>query len=98
MTPAVAEVVQLYLDNATYAEREDEPSLKDATQGNPISHSQLINLSTWMKLHGAKLRRNGKTLPVHLGDLLKGCTVYIPPKPAPKEQVGFQSRVKGFSY
>jgi hypothetical protein len=102
MTPAVAEVVQLYLDHAKHHPLPGEPSLEAPVQGNPISHGQLIDISKFLSTGASNLqldRPDGSRLPAHLSDLLKGCSIYTPPKKPRAEQAGlccaFVSRSNG---
>jgi len=86
MTPAVAEVVQLYLDHAPDAQSlTDDPSLNAAAEGNPISHSQLIEISRYLNADAGKLylapTAGGRSRPSRLSDLLRGCSIYIQPRP-----------------
>jgi hypothetical protein len=90
MTPAVAEVVQLYLDHAPHAQSlTDEPSLDAAAEGNPISHRQLIEISRYLNADAGNLnlaRHDGRSRPSRLSELLRGCSVYIHPRqPKPKQ-------------
>jgi hypothetical protein len=54
-----------------------EPSLSNPTLGNPISHSQVIDLWKELKAHSPRPRT--------LDSLLRGTRVYIPP-PEPKPE------------
>lgn len=45
--------------------------------GNPVSHSQILELSKELKKHNIE--------PYHLDALLQGSTIWIAPKPTPKE-------------
>jgi TMEM199 family protein len=88
MTPAVAEVVELYLQS-NLDKQDQDPSLKSPAEGNPISHGQLIDISRFLKrnrdrVHAAK---DGTPFPTRLEELLRGCTVYIPPKIESKPKV-----------
>lgn len=98
MTPgivrAVAKAGQLSPDDYARLQRADEPALADAKPGNPISHSQLIDLSKLLKKH---LPRAGSETPVAneeapqnaveepvptaLASLLANTTLYTPPPP-----------------
>ncbi|KAF2803150.1 uncharacterized protein BDZ99DRAFT_175209 [Mytilinidion resinicola] len=57
-----------------------EPSLNTPAPGNPISHSQLVDLSKLLKTHNPS-----NTPTSHLNSLLRGSKVYIPPPPPKKE-------------
>jgi hypothetical protein len=61
-----------------------EPSLADPEVGNPISHSQLIDISKLLKQHPPADKKDIK-LDYHLNTLLKGSKIYIPPPPPKKE-------------
>jgi TMEM199 family protein len=86
MTPAVAEVVELFLEHVP-KENLQEPSLESPAEGKPISHGQLIDISHYLKANGIKSTKNGKSLPTRLEELLKGCSIYKPPKPQSKPKV-----------
>ena len=65
----------------------EEPSLFDPKIGNPISHSQIIDLSRQLKEQGLPF--------CSLELLLRGSRVYIPPSPPKPEPVSrhiFQTR------
>jgi hypothetical protein len=86
MTPAVAEVVQLYLEKVPQ-KHPPEPLLDSPAEGKPISHSQLIDISRYLKANGIKTTKDGQNLPTRLEELLKGCSVYTPPKTESKPKV-----------
>ena len=86
MTPAVAEVVQVYLEKVPQ-DHPQEPLLDSAAEGKPISHSQLIDISRYLKVNGIKTTKDGKSLPTRLDELLKGCSIYTAPKPESKPKV-----------
>jgi hypothetical protein len=89
MTPAVAEVVQLYLDHAPKSKTQsvtDDPSLNAAAEGSPISHSQLIEISRYLNAFNP-VRADGTSRPARLSDLLRGCSVYTQPRPPKPKQV-----------
>jgi hypothetical protein len=81
MTPAIVRALEV----AEQTSREDfenlqqpsEPTLAAPKAGNPISHGQLIDLSTLLKRHA---------LPTTLDALLHGSSVYMPPPPPAKPQ------------
>jgi TMEM199 family protein len=88
MTPAIVAAVNLYLDGRDYTWRSDEPSLADADVGKPISHGQLIDIANYLRENQETIQRkskDGNDTPVHLAELLRGSTVYIP-KPRPKPE------------
>jgi hypothetical protein len=81
MTPVVAEVVQYYLENVG-DEADQDPSLHSPSEGNPISHGQLIDICTYLKRVKSQPRghKDGRPLPTSLDELLKGCSIYPSPK------------------
>ncbi|KAJ4375317.1 hypothetical protein N0V83_002403 [Neocucurbitaria cava] len=64
MTPgiarAVARAAELSSDDLAKLQQPDEPALADPKPGNPISHSQLIDLSKLLKQHSSTLPKNPK--------------------------------------
>ena len=95
MTPAVAEVVELYLQNNS-DKRDEDPTLTSPAEGNPISHEQLVDISHFLKANRDRLRtaKDGSPLPTRLEQLLKGCALYKPPKVEKKEKVsGHKNRI-----
>jgi hypothetical protein len=95
MTPAVVAAVTTHNKFRTAfrtaaPQQQEEPSLEDAKVGNPISHSQLIVISKFLKEHKDEVeggRDNATPPPFHLCDLLRGCGIYIPPPPPKPETV-----------
>jgi hypothetical protein len=87
MTPALVEVVQLYVEKSASNPVDNEPLLQDPAEGNPISHSQIIEISKWISSSDGKSHFSGNTVPTRLNDLLKGCRIYQPPKEQPKQPV-----------
>ena len=79
VTPLIAEGLQLVDLSAELLPSDGEPSLKDATVGNPISHGQIVELWTLLRTKG----HNGFTLE----GLLRGSKVYVPPPPPKPEPV-----------
>ncbi|KAI1139324.1 endoplasmic reticulum-based factor for assembly of V-ATPase-domain-containing protein [Hypoxylon sp. FL0543] len=88
MTPPIVEALNRLIeveadDSSHISERETdstvngEPSLKDPTPGNPISHGQIIDV--WKRL------KNGSEKAIRLEVLLRGATIYIPPPPPKPE-------------
>jgi TMEM199 family protein len=69
-----------------------EPLLAEPGVGNPISHSQLLDVAKVLKKHSAELDGTAHTddaVSYRLNDLLRGSKVYVaPPKPKP-EPVSF---------
>lgn len=90
MTPALVDVVKLYLEHASTIERgqQDQVSLEEPREGKPISHAQVITISKWLSSRQSDSRESNQNLPRRLDGLLKGCRVYQAPKVEPKEQVG----------
>jgi hypothetical protein len=88
MTPTVAEVVELYLQNNPDIPAQD-PSFESPAEGNPISHGQLIEISLFIKANQDRFHtdKDGNPLPTRLEELLKGCTVYKAPKAESKPKV-----------
>lgn len=87
MTPAMVEAVQVYNANPPpWSKRpppSSEPSFENAVVGNPISHGQVIKLSTHLREQGAPEERHErcseKLSSYHLDDLLRGSRVYVQP-------------------
>jgi hypothetical protein len=65
--------------NLKRASTTTEPSLSNPKAGNPISHGQVIDLSTQMKAEALQ--------PSRLEELLRGSGVYIPPPKSKPEPV-----------
>ncbi|KAF1916342.1 endoplasmic reticulum-based factor for assembly of V-ATPase-domain-containing protein [Ampelomyces quisqualis] len=80
MTPAIVQALetadQLCPSDYANLQRPTEPALANAQPGNPVSHTQLINLSKLLKKHA----------PTTLSSLLAHTSLYTPPAPprAPK--------------
>jgi hypothetical protein len=88
MTPAIAAAVKVFTEDENFKQLEDEPSLEAPEAGNPISHGQLIDISKYLKAHPSKVTGKSvdrKEVPTYLNELMKGCTVYVPP-PKPKAE------------
>lgn len=93
MTPgivrAVAKARHLSADEYEKLQHADEPTLAEPKAGNPISHSQLIDLSKLLKSYVFKdtqessenTQDTGEPTPTTLAALLANTTVYIPPPP-----------------
>ena len=79
VTPLIAEGLQLVDLSAELLPSDGEPSLKDATVGNPILHGQIVELWTLLRTKG----HNDFTLE----GLLRGSKVYVPPPPPKPEPV-----------
>lgn len=81
MTPGIVRALgraeEILPDEYILLQRPDEPSLTDATPGNPVSHSQLIDLSKLLKKHV------DPETPSTLSSLLTNTQIYIPPPPPP---------------
>jgi hypothetical protein len=85
MTPSIVEALQTL--NAASRQHQttadpanqshNEPSLENPTVGNPVSHSQIVDIWSSLKDAGHK--------ECTLETLLKGSRVYVPP-PVPKPQ------------
>ncbi|KAI0381270.1 endoplasmic reticulum-based factor for assembly of V-ATPase-domain-containing protein [Hypomontagnella monticulosa] len=91
MTPSIVEALnrltELNIDISQIPETghnstsDAEPSLKDPTIGNPISHGQIMDI--WNQL------KNKDGNAIRLEQLLRGATIYTPPpppKPEPTEE------------
>jgi TMEM199 family protein len=92
MTPAIVQAIEtsskISEDALSKLQPPSEPSLADATVGNPISHSQLINLSKLLKdQHHTETDGKDGTQDYYLNALLKGSKIYVPPPPPKKEPV-----------
>ncbi|RYO53436.1 hypothetical protein AA0116_g10824 [Alternaria tenuissima] len=89
MTPgivrAVAKAKHLSADGYAKLQHADSPALAESKVGNPISHSQLIDLSKLLKSHVSKdihdTEDDQETTPLTLAALLANTAVYIPPPP-----------------
>ena len=92
MTPGVARAVKIYVDESgDEPQHDDEPNLLKPAEGAPVSHAQLIRVSQFLlsKTKDLKLLQgeNGAAIPIHLNELLKGCSIYTPPSPPKSEPV-----------
>ncbi|KAI1249401.1 hypothetical protein MGN70_009014 [Eutypa lata] len=95
MTASIVEAIETLDEETVNSESEtilnDEPSLQNPIIGNPISHSQIIDI--WKKLKKQE-NNNGSSLE----GLLTGAMVYIPPlppKPEPsKEYKALMARLR----
>jgi hypothetical protein len=88
MTDAIVAAVEIYLDNNQLKSSAEEPNLNAPKLSNPISHGQLLDISKYLKSNPEQIKGkevDGKQLPSHLSDLLKGCGIYTPP-PKPKPE------------
>ncbi|KAF1942456.1 hypothetical protein EJ02DRAFT_444095 [Clathrospora elynae] len=103
MTPGIVRAVsrasELSSEEYTQLQRPDEPTLAEPKIGNPISHSQLIDLSHLLKKHASELSNNTQQdtqeppenapadqtepTPTTLSALLANTTIHTP-LPAPK--------------
>ncbi|KAL2262503.1 hypothetical protein VTK26DRAFT_1136 [Humicola hyalothermophila] len=82
ITPSVKEGLHILNNGEALPQRAllskaNEPSLDEAVVGNPISHSQIVEIWTALKQSG----HEGYTLET----LLKGSKVYVPPPPPKPE-------------
>ncbi|KAF2267386.1 hypothetical protein CC78DRAFT_76312 [Lojkania enalia] len=92
MTPAIVRAIakarEVSEEELSKLQLPAEPSLAEPNTGNPISHSQLIDISKLLKKHvdetGAADAENGPLL-YTLDSLLKGSDIYITPPPPKKE-------------
>jgi hypothetical protein len=98
MTPAIVRAVSRAAvttpDEFAMLQRPSEPVLADAKAGNPISHSQLIDLAklltsvSYDTTPAAEAQQNSQgdgVIPTTLDTLLRGSNVYTPPPPPKKE-------------
>ncbi|KNG45053.1 vacuolar h+atpase assembly protein [Stemphylium lycopersici] len=90
MTPGIARAVAKARESspAEYAglQGADEPTLADPKEGNPISHTQLIDLSRLLKklpAHQDSTQDADELIPRTLASLVANTAVYTPP-PRPK--------------
>jgi hypothetical protein len=84
MTPSIVEGLNTLSNDAHPQQKKvpslkNEPSLDGAAVGNPLSHSQVIDI--WTALRDAGNRR------YTLETLLRGSKVYVPPPPPKPEPV-----------
>ena len=90
---AVEEAGELSSEALSKLQRDNEPSLAEPKEGNPISHSQLIDLSKLLKKYGASSpkhtpdEKKEESTIFTLDALLRGSKIYIPPPPPKKEPV-----------
>jgi hypothetical protein len=83
---AIENLQELAPDELQKLQLPSKPSLSTPAPGNPISHSQLIDISKLLKAHASSdISRS------YLSDLLRSSKVYIPPPPAKKEPVCSQA-------
>jgi len=100
MTPAVVAAVNVYLENNIHEQQSDEPELDAPKAGNPISHGQLVDISKYFKSNPEKAKGksiDGESIPIHLSDLLRGCSMYNPPpkpKPEPVRRLIFNQKLR----
>lgn len=90
MTAAVVAVVGLYLENNPIKSNPEEPSLEAPKIGNPISHGQLVDIAKYLRLNPGRVEGRdveGRQLPTHLSELLRGCSIYTPPPKSKSEPV-----------
>ena len=87
MTPKIVAAIK---DRGKYGETREDlslvehiPSLQDPKVGNPISHSQVLDIANAIKTLPRSSEAAGR--PLTLNELLKGSEVYIQP-PAPRTE------------
>jgi hypothetical protein len=85
---ALTRAEQLSPDHFAEFHRPDEPSLADPKPGNPVSHSQLIDLARFLRKHASELPIHSTDddeppFPTTLASLLQNSSIYTPPPPAP---------------
>jgi hypothetical protein len=92
MTPgivrALARAEQLSPDHFAEFHRPNEHSLAHPKPGNPVSHSQLIDLARFLRKHASELSTHStdedeQPFPTTLASLLQNSSIYTPPPPAP---------------
>ncbi len=88
MTPAIVAATKKYQAFAPVDVLEalgSEPSLLDPEVGKPVSHGQLIDISSYLRDVAINTEVDGAGL-YHLNDLLRGSRIYTaPPKPKPQQ-------------
>jgi len=98
LTMTAALVVAVKDFNATISSHDqnktldsDEPSLADPMIGNPISHSQILDIARALKAapmtHDVRDSEEAHQTPYNLDSLLRGSHIYIPPPPPKPETV-----------
>lgn len=88
MTPAIVAAVKVYLDGGEHASNPEEPPLDEPAIGKPISHNQIIGIAAYLRSNKDVVQQksqDGAVIPIHLADLLRGSSVYVPP-PKPKPE------------
>ena len=84
ITSAILRALEELQHRGHVPEAQGEPSLKQPTIGNPITHGQIISISKTLKeirINSANDSDDDK-VSYHLDDLLRGSKVYVePPKP-----------------
>ncbi|KAF2195416.1 hypothetical protein K469DRAFT_543192 [Zopfia rhizophila CBS 207.26] len=88
MVRAIREAQKVAEEEVSKLQLPSEPSLAEPKTGNPMSHGQLIDISTLLKKHADKIRseeEEAEPVAYHLDSLLKGSKIYIPPPPPKKE-------------
>lgn len=95
MTPAVVAAVDAFNKLAEACDKapalETDPSLEQPVAGQPISHTQLIEISHALRAQWQPSGATHERFPHSLELLLRGCDVYQPPKPPKKEPVSYPS-------
>lgn len=84
MTPSIVEGLKLSPRKTIHSD--SEPSLEEPASGNPISHSQIIDL--WNRVKDSE-----EAAPRSLESLLRGCKVYVAPPPPKAEPVSFTLQI-----
>lgn len=92
MTPAMIDAIYEYQaltasePSAVSIKLADEQDLENPTVGKPISHGQVVDLSTTLLQHHKSHDRT-----FHLDHLLRGSTLYVPPPKPKPEPVSVQA-------
>ncbi|KAH6643896.1 endoplasmic reticulum-based factor for assembly of V-ATPase-domain-containing protein [Boeremia exigua] len=92
---ALSRVAEILPEEFSKLQKPSEPVLAAPKPGNPISHSQLIDLSKLVKQLPPNSHHNDDTTndasveietPTTLNALLRNTTIYVPPPPPKKQQ------------
>lgn len=91
ITPIAKCAIDLYLglEDGSRIQANDDPALKDASVGGPISHGQLLHILRALKAHGTErvLIEGAKAQRLTLDALLRGSKPYVEPSKPKPEQV-----------
>lgn len=90
MTATVVAALEIYLEHNQIESTSEEPTLDAPKTGNPISHRQLVDISKYLRSNVQKVKEKkvkGRQLPIHLSELLRGCSIYTPPSTPKLEPV-----------